>query len=1245
MPLLFAATLFASATLLFMVQPMVGKKILPLLGGSPAAWNTCMVFFQGLLLLGYLYAHHLTKRFPPGRQVVVHLGVLAMTAGWLLVAAVLSPDSAPVAVFKSLAPQGEAYPMGGVLALLLVAVGLPFLVLSTSAPLLQKWFADTNHPSSADPYFLYAASNAGSLISLLGYPLFIEPTLTLAAQAWLWAGGFLVLMGLVALCGRAAANPLPPLPKNPDEPLRNAEFGMRNGNHDPSSIPRSEFRIPSFSRRLRWLALAFVPSSLMLGVTFHMTTDVASVPLLWVIPLALYLLTFIIAYMRLPGWFRPVIGNVSPVVTLLLVFVMISGVLDSRDKVFFLLMAHLGAYFLTALLMHSELALDRPDPEHLTSYFLWISLGGVMGGVFNSLVAPVAFPSDWEYKIAIAVGCLLVPVLDPVPVAATALAGFRKRLPAVLDLAFPLLMFGMAAGLLRLKDKAEWFSEANEWAAGLISRGLGSAGVGAVVDADKVALLVVFAVPCMVCFLFIDRPVRFGLCVAAVLAAAGARVARAEAVEIGARSFFGILKVERQVNQNDAGVGYKMTAPPPAVATDPEMPIFREYTLVPDKQLAHDCFLIARRRIDPATGAAGWTGTVAGVERYYKLMHGTTLHGQQASTTWTLPVRDDLPALGAMTPWGALLLNGARAAWDFRQEPLTYYHRTGPVGAIFRQMRAKNPTAAVAMVGLGTGSAACYALPGQNLTFYEIDPTVKDIVEVPRLMNPDEVAEGLKPVMGPFTFVHDARNRGAAVDFVLGDARIKLDENKDAKYGLLLVDAFSSDSIPVHLLTREALELYMQRLAPHGLLALHISNRYIRLEPVAARLAKEAGLAARVWNDEDDDAPGKTRSSWIVLAKDRADLGVLGEDRLAQAAALFPRTAGLVETARHFDEATPLAVAVRKQAGLAAARLAWLADRHGTFQDFEAARTAERAALDKLKEFAKPAGDGASLRALLLRQLFEAKPTPLAPLLGPHDPAEAMASVLKGERDANPARPDLLKIAELWTRTNEVWLAANPGRATLLGGVEKDSGPLPARFPEWVEKYGSAGTLQDVVASADAAVKPALDELAKKFGRDAALRDVIEKEYGEPAGRLVELIDRYSGPTSVRTVLDGEQEALKALDGIAGRLPKGVTLRSVIMSEYGRDPAAAPLGPYVARAGLAPERGQFFNGYRLTSPLRVVLDKEVGDLFRDVRVLDGVPAWTDDYSDVLRVLDVEQVQWVRNKLHLPTPLLSKSAEE
>jgi hypothetical protein len=948
-PLLFAVTLFLSASLLFMVQPMVRKMVLPLLGGSPAVWNACMVFFQALLLLGYLYADRVSTRLEPKRQWAVHLVVLMLPLAAMGIAAALSARNTPIAIAEALAPSEQISPIVSVLALLTVAIGVPFFVASTSAPLLQKWFGFTGHPAARDPYFLYAASNAGSLISLLGYPFFIEPYLSLVGQAWVWAIGFVVLVGLIVVCGRAAANPVavPPAGKLPP----NAK-----GTPTPTELPPVE-PPPTTARKLKWVALAFVPSSLMLGVTFHMTTDIASVPLLWVFPLALYLVTFIIAFGRVPNWFRLVIGNMAPVMILLLVFLMVSEVTVTTG---INLLLHILTFFAAALMCHYELARDRPSPQYLTQFFLLMSVGGVLGGLFNALIAPLLFPLAYEYKLALVIACLMVPNLTEVDEAEAQTAGYRAPsvgryavyfvVGLVLGVALCAAVYGdfrlakdiargdrvvglVAAGILLLllalplplMKLYEYYtkrrvgalerlrSRTKPWQTSALLDGLAPVLMGCLYgvlallyyepqylqalnwvrstfslpDRLNLAVILPVAAPVMLCFFFVDRPVRFALSVAAILGVHQFQDqfeqtrTDEEGEQLGTmhteRSFFGILKVEQN------------------------------------------------RR--------GWR-----LER--RLVHGTTLHGTQIPKQYLMPHDSPVP-FGSFSTWDALLLEGAMAKFNPRVEPLTYYHRTGPVGAMVHELRTRkggaDRRADMAMVGLGTGSASCYALgpakpgdpdynpngpnPPQRLTFYEIDHAVK------KLVFDDDTY---------FTFVKDAQStdpnrvtgaRGAIVDIRMGDARLKLQEDTDRKYALLMVDAFSSDAIPVHLLTREAVRMYMDRITDDGLLALHISNKFVKLEPVVAAIARDLGIVARVWNDDAEKRPGKTASSWVILAKDNKTLGSLYSP-IGDLVAEYARYGSGVQL-RHvvmaaYDDGREKLKEFEKQDAPKAAALAWL---------------------------------------------------------------------------------------------------------------------------------------------------------------------------------------------------------------------------------------------------------------------------------------------------------------------------------
>jgi hypothetical protein len=805
-PLLFAATLFVSASLLFMIQPMVAKMVLPLLGGSPAVWNACMVFFQALLLLGYLYAHHVAGKYEPKKQWAIHLVVLGLPIGAFLLAVAFGARHSPIAIAESLAPSGDSSPVLSVLALLAVAIAIPFFVISTSAPLLQKWFAYTGHPSARDPYFLYSASNFGSMISLLGYPLVIEPNMTIVGQAWLFAVGFGVLAVMIYFCGQAAANPIG-VP--PPAAARGKQKGKGQHAAGEPALPPTTEPPPSWGRKLKWIVLAFVPSSLMLGVTFHMSTDIASIPLMWVIPLALYLVTFIIAFGRVPDWFRLVIGNLAPVMILLLIFVLISGVSPGMGIE---LMLHIVTFFAVALMCHYELARDRPSPQYLTEFFLLMSVGGMLGGVFNSLIAPMVFVHAYEYKLVLVIACLLVPRLvdEKAEQELGPRSPQRRRIALAFDIIIPLLIGVAFYYVSRMPYDSEWYVRTR---LNLHER--------LHLSQETIEAILLFAVPVMVCFFFVDRPLRFALCAAAILGPITIREATRTAIHTE-RSFFGILKVE------DFPGG---------------------------KPLRHGDSVIRDSE-----------GKVLVAERYKlrRLVHGTTLHGTQIVEHERHILDDFQMVMPGLIPWDAVAITGTIHAYEMREQPLTYYHRTGPVGAMFRELYMRkggaDAKADFGMVGLGTGSVSCYAFPGQRLTFYEIDPAVKKLVA-----DTDQY----------FTYYQDAVRRGALMDIRMGDARLKLKEDTDRKFALLLVDAFSSDAIPVHLLTREAVQLYLDRLTDDGILALHISNKYVKLEPVCAQIAADLGLVARLWSDGGEKGLGKTASSWVVLARKDAHLGTL----------------------------------------------------------------------------------------------------------------------------------------------------------------------------------------------------------------------------------------------------------------------------------------------------------------------------------------------------------------------------------
>lgn len=712
---LYTLTIFLSAGLLFLVQPMFARMVLPLLGGSPAVWNTAMLFYQAVLLAGYAYAHWSIRRFGLKRQALIHLGLMALVFVFL-----------PIWIGDGQVPPQERSPIPWLLMLMLTGVGLPFFVVSTMSPLLQSWFSASGHRDSKDPYFLYAAGNLGSMLALLAYPLLLEPTLTLPRQSMLWS----IIYGCFFIC---AVSCILRLPRTAQTPLAD------NPAQDQATEPDPRGRT---GQRALWVLLAFIPSSLMLGITTLLTTDIAAVPLLWVLPLALYLTTFVIVFAKRPliphHWARRAV----PIAVVAQGLLLASG---SSEPFLLLAGAHLSAFFIVALACHGELAKRRPAPRRLTEFYLYMSVGGVLGGVFNALLAPVLFTRVIEYPLVLILACVVIGY--------TATAKVLQR-PGLLDFLLPVSLGLATFGLFRVLQ-----AYPEEAVQSLYGPALG--------------------ILMLVLYFSARRPLGFCAGLAAVLAVAyslqgpGGQLLHAE------RTFFGVHRVI----------------------------------------------------LDPETGD-------------FKLMHGNTFHGQQRRTS-------ELS----------------------RSIPLAYYFPTGPIGQVFQQ-RAILPNRNIAVVGLGSGALAAYSLPQEAWTFYEIDPAVRAIAEDTRF----------------FTYLADAR---ANIHTVMGDARLMLASAPENHYGLIILDAYSSDAIPVHLLTREAIELYRQKLAPSGILAFHISNLHLDLRPVIAALSDELGLYGLYRDDTDlgeaEQALGKMASQWALLAGNPDTLAAFSADPRWQPLALGQR--------------------------------------------------------------------------------------------------------------------------------------------------------------------------------------------------------------------------------------------------------------------------------------------------------------------------------------------------------------------
>ena len=706
----FALSIFASAFLLFLVEPMVAKMVLPLAGGTPAVWTTSVLFFQTVLLAGYGYSHWLAMRLSWRWQALLH-GVLLVSPLAIL----------PIHLIPGWNPPTAGSPVGWLVLVLSVAVGLPFLVLSTTSPLIQHWFSRTGHPHAGDPYFLYRASNLGSALGLLSYPALVEPFLGLRAQAQLWRAGYFVFLLLILLCLVAVAR---------------ARSG--GGSATPAEAPASTGQAPAIEdkpitwrRRTRWVLLAAIPSTWMLAVTSYFTTVIRPIPLLWVIPLALYLFSFAIVFARRPLVSRYWLNRAFPFYALPILGMVLLG---GGGPFWLLALLHFGGFFLAALMCHGELAADRPHPRHLTEFYWWLAVGGATGGLLTAVVAPQVFNDFLEYPIAIIGAALLRPAL--------AVGGDRRS--RIADIALPAALAGVLLLAVAIMSGSGLLATLNR-----------AVITNATTASDLVRVLVVFAVPAAASAAFSWRPMRFGLTAAAMLLLSLLPLGSQPAI-FQQRDFFGVHKV----------------------VTDP-----------------------------------------AGTR--HALIDGGTIHGIE-------------------------LMDPAS-----RDSPASYYSDSGPVGDLFNAERPNDAGWSVAVIGLGAGAIGCYAQPQQTWTYYEIDPVVVQIARDTTL----------------FTFIHDCTPRAG---IVLGDGRLTVAKAPDHSFALIVLDAFGSDAIPVHLLTRDALQLYLTKLRPGGVLFFNVSNRYVDLAPI---LAGEAASISLVCYERVDTqvtpaqaAAAKSPSDWVVMA-------------------------------------------------------------------------------------------------------------------------------------------------------------------------------------------------------------------------------------------------------------------------------------------------------------------------------------------------------------------------------------------
>lgn len=683
---LFLATIVTGSFLLFLTQPMIARMALPRVGGAPAVWNSAMLVYQLLLLAGYGYAHWVAKARPK-LQVGIHIIVFGLASLWL-----------PIGLTDMLLPTA-AQPALWVPWFLLASIGPLFFIVSAQAPLMQRWYA--LETSRGDPYPLYAASNLGSFAGLISYPLVVEPLMTLHQQSLLWTGIYALLVLLVVGCALTVPG------------------------HAVSRLPEETAPPPTTTQVLHWIALAAVPSGLMLSTTTHLTTDIVAMPLLWALPLGLYLLSFVVAFAHRRGP-ADLVTVVAPLV------VLIAGGLafsTGTQNPFFSATLGLVLLFAVAVALHAELFRLRPAVGHLTRFYLAMSFGGMLGGLFCAIVAPLLFDWAYEHPLLVVAAALLVPQYPLVP--------WPERLAKPLAFAIPALAF-----LISFASEQGYFGYSPR-----------TTMIGSII----VSLLA------LVC---LGRRWSFAAALAALMLSYGGwSIIAASAEDNRTRSYFGIYEVSQRYD-----------------------------------------------------GSAR------------VLTHGTTLHGIQNLET------------------------------GLETMPTSYYARRSGVGlALLNANALYGRPARVGVVGLGSGTLSCYAESGQAWTFFEIDPAM---VHVAR---------------DRFTFLSECAPQ---VRIVLGDARLSLGRQPANSLDLLAVDAFSSDAVPMHLLTREALRVYGRVVQRDGLVLFHISNRYLDLKPVVAGIARDEGWSSAMLEyipSEEEEIMNATVSVWIALSRNPATI-----DRLVQ---------------------------------------------------------------------------------------------------------------------------------------------------------------------------------------------------------------------------------------------------------------------------------------------------------------------------------------------------------------------------
>ncbi|MBU1107796.1 MAG: fused MFS/spermidine synthase [Candidatus Riflebacteria bacterium] len=703
---------------------MIGKMFLPWVGGSSAAWNTCMFFFQALLLAGYSYTHLSISRLGVKRQSYLQLPLMLLALFFL-----------PFVYSNSAAIPDD--PSTWLLVQLFKTIGLPFFIVSGIAPLLQVWFANTMHKRATNPFFLYAASNTGSLGALLVYPTLIEPSFDLAGQAQLWTAGYVLLMVLMAVCFSA---------------VKKTELSDQ-----PVEVASADSPTPTTRTIAFWVAAAFVPSSMLLAVTQYLTTDLVPVPMFWIIPLMIYLTTYIFAFSEK---LAPRAASFSKLSLLVILSFMSFYLFVEITYFWFSLLIHLFTLFSVAMFCHTAIAESKPAVKHLTTFYLWISFGGVLGGFFNSLLAPVLFSDYFEYPILIVLSCLLIDRFNRNQPQQESELQPKTPLPAAVSAVTGLYIFAAIIFISNLNLPEQIFHLATYFGYNNTAPGLKELleFIGSNHGAIRQAAFALAAI--IPAFILMKRyRVAFAPVVAVVLILIFVYNIGQHKIIRRYRNFFGVKKIFFDTENN---------------------------------------------------------------LRY--LAHGSTVHGKQSFVE------------------------------GWRNEPLTYYHRRGPLGDIFSLPAFARNDLKVGIIGLGIGSMAAYSKPGNEFVFYELDPQVVDIAQK----------------TGIFSYLKEFASN---CKIQIGDGRLKIMQAAEQYFDIIVIDAFSSDAVPIHLLTVEAMKIYLSKLKDGGIIVVHVSNRYLNLQPNLQALARSYNLQQTFIADSNfdpNDSVNYERSpaEFAIFAKD-----------------------------------------------------------------------------------------------------------------------------------------------------------------------------------------------------------------------------------------------------------------------------------------------------------------------------------------------------------------------------------------